>query len=73
MSRTDAVRPHIAVITAECLRQLNSEVLKHSPCSPDQASSDYDLFCPPRGAVTGRHVASLRDVKEALHVWLVAQ
>jgi hypothetical protein len=51
--------------------QLNSEVLQHSACSPDQASSDYDLFCPPRGAVRGRHVASDQDLREAFHgLWL---
>jgi hypothetical protein len=59
----DAVRPYIAVHTVESLRQLNSEALKHSPCSPDLASSDYDLFCPLRDDVRGRNFASDQDVK----------
>lgn len=69
----DAVCPYISVHTAESLRQLNSEVLKHSPCSPDLVSSDCDLFFPLREAVRRRHFASNQDVKAAALVWSVAQ
>jgi len=42
----DEACPHTAVQTVDTLRQLNFDVLKHLLCSPDLASSDYQVFGP---------------------------
>jgi histone-lysine N-methyltransferase SETMAR len=39
-------RPHTAAYTIETLKKLNSEILEHSPYSPDIAPSGYHLFGP---------------------------
>jgi histone-lysine N-methyltransferase SETMAR len=69
----DNVRPHTAAHTIERFRQLNFEVLKYPPYSPDMAPSDSHLFGPRTDALTGLHFASDKEVKEASHARLVTQ
>jgi len=47
--------------------------LEHPAYSPDLAPSDYHLFGPPKEALRGRRFTSDKEVKEAVHEWLVAQ
>jgi hypothetical protein len=42
----DDACPHTAVQTVDTLRQLNVDMLKHLPYSPDLASSDYQVIDP---------------------------
>jgi histone-lysine N-methyltransferase SETMAR len=67
----DNIRPHTAAHTVESLRQMNSEVLKHPPYSPDLAPPDVHLFGPLKDALRGHWLASDHGVKAAVHAWLI--
>ena len=57
----------------ETLRQLNVEVLEHPPYSRNVVPSDFHLFGPLKDAFGGHLFASDKQMKEAVHVWLVTQ
>jgi hypothetical protein len=63
--------PHMAAHTAETLRALKLEVLKHPPYSLDLAPSDFHLFGPMKEHLRGQKFAD-DEVMEAVQNWLKA-
>jgi len=70
--RVHNARPHTAAHTVDTLRALKFEVLKHSPYSPDLASSDFHLFGPMKEHLWGQKFADDNEVMEAVQSWLKA-
>ena len=69
----DNARSHTANATMMTLRHMKFKVLPHSPCSPDLASSDFDLFGPLIKSLRGRKFNLDDDVKSSVHEWLKGQ
>ena len=67
----DNARPHTAVHTVDTLCALKFEVLKHPPCSPDLAPSDFHLFGPMKEHLLGQKFAD-DEIMEAVQSWLEA-
>jgi hypothetical protein len=65
----DNASPH----AAEILQKVYSDILEHSSCSPDLAPSDFHLFKPFRDVLSGCHLASDHEFKEAVHTWIAAR
>jgi histone-lysine N-methyltransferase SETMAR len=65
----DNARPHTAAHTVDTLRALKFEVLKHPPCSPDLAPSDFNLFGPIKEHLLGQKFADDNEVMEAVQSW----
>ena len=61
----------MAAQTADTLRALKFEVLKHPPHSPDLVPSDFQFFGPMKEHLRGQKFAD-DEVMEAVQSWLKA-
>lgn len=62
----DNARPHVVEVVIAVLKELEREVLRHPPYSPDLASMDYCLF-----RSLSNHMRDVTfDNKEDLKTWL---
>ena len=68
----DNARPHTVAHTADTLRDLKFEVLKHPPYSPDLAPSDFHLFGPMKEHLRRHKFADDDKIMEAVQSWLKA-
>ena len=64
---------HRALATQNKLAYLGFQCLDHSPCSPDLAPSDYNLFPGQKSQFRGRHFSSDAAVIAAAETWLEGQ
>ena len=66
----DNARPHTAKATVSTIEELRFECIPHPPYSPDLAPSDFHVFGPLKGALTGTQFRDDDEVRSAVHEWL---
>jgi histone-lysine N-methyltransferase SETMAR len=69
----DNARPHTTHVTAVTFEDMHFKCLPHPPNSPDLTPSDYHIFGPLKGAISGKTFHSDEEVQEAVHEWLRTQ
>ncbi|GFW46258.1 mariner Mos1 transposase [Trichonephila clavipes] len=62
----DNARSHTSIVTRQKIWNLGWEVLMHSPCSPDLASSDYHLFLAFQNYLSDKKWGSREDCENQL-------
>ena len=66
----DNARPHTARARIDVLKTLKSEVLSHSPYSPDLAPSDFHFFPHLKRDLKGTRFTSDDEAKQAVMSWI---
>lgn len=69
----DNARPHSAMMTQHKLKELNWDVLKHPPYSPDLAPSDFHLFLSLQNYLNGKKFNTTDEVKTALDTFFASK
>jgi hypothetical protein len=66
----DNPRPPTAAATVWIIRELRYECIPHPPYSPNLVPSDFHVFGPLKGALSGTQFQNDDEVRSAVHEWL---